>query len=194
VVYRPRGSLVTFGEFRVFIATRASEDGRRTPYVVHAIRTKWFVPGQEEDPDPYKIGDSCRAVEVTPESHWLDYPWLSLERLTEYALHVYRELWASGEVGFQSLNVGGRLDIGVSPDSNGLFFNELTRWYGAHQFAMGTQHPPYDKISRADAKAFAETFGTIPRSEEAAVLSMVPLKRKATMEQGGSFSRVKVVA
>jgi hypothetical protein len=187
-------SLVTFGEFRVFIATQASEEGRIAPYVVHAIRTKWFVLGQEEYPDPYRIGDRYRAVEVTLGMRWPEYPWLSYETLTQYALHTYRQLQASGDIGFLSLNVGGRLDIGVSPDSKGFFVNELTRWYGAHQFAMGTQHPSYDKISRAYSKAFAETLGAIPRSVEAAVMSKVPLKRKATVELSGSFSRVKAVA
>jgi hypothetical protein len=140
-------SLVTFGEFRVFIATQTSEGGRRAPYVVHAIRTKWFVPGQEEDPDPYKIGDRYRAIEVTPRMRWSEYPWLSYETLTQYALHIYRQLQTSGEIGFLSLNFGGRLDIGVSPDGKGFFVSELTRWYGVHQFAMGTQRPPYEKIS-----------------------------------------------
>ena len=120
---------------------------------------------------------------------------MSYEKLTQYALHVYRQLQASTEIGFQSLNVGGRLDVGLSPDDKGFFINELTRWYGAHQFAMGTQRPPYDKIGRAYAKAFAETLGAMPWPEKTAIVpKLVTSKRKAMTALDGSFPKVKVMA
>jgi hypothetical protein len=87
-------SLVEFGEFRVFMATKGGANSPRQPYVVHTIRTKWFISGKKKL-DSHKIGDRYRAVEVTPEMRWSEYPWMSYETLTQYALHVYRQLQAS---------------------------------------------------------------------------------------------------
>ncbi|KAF1832430.1 hypothetical protein BDW02DRAFT_571072 [Decorospora gaudefroyi] len=82
--------------------------------------------------------------------------------LVGYALDVYRQLQNSEEVGFQSLNVSGRLDIGIAPDEKGFFVNELTRWYCAHQFADALE-APHDGIRRAYMRALPETLGARPR-------------------------------
>jgi hypothetical protein len=67
----------------------------------------------------------------------------------------------------------------------------LTRWYGAHEFAMGTQCPPYDKIGRTYANAFDDTLGATPRREH---ITIVPKKKNATTELNGSFPKIKVMA
>lgn len=159
-------SLVTFGEFRIFIATRCMEDGTREPYVVHVIRTWWtdstYKSIQEENVHKAKqLGCSYDAKEVLPGEKWQGYPRLDYAKLVEFALHAYRRLQELEEKGFQSLDVGGRLDIGIAPSGDEFFINELTRWYGAHQFALNTQDKskPGDKVCRALAKAFAETRG-----------------------------------
>ncbi|KAF2819487.1 hypothetical protein CC86DRAFT_248873, partial [Ophiobolus disseminans] len=157
-------SLVDFGELRVFIATRAGDGKNREPHVVSVIRTVWtdakYTPlGLSELCKPGKLGGFYCATNVQPQFKWPEYLSLSYEKLTDFALGVYRRLQDSGDKGFQSLAVGGRLDIGIAPDGQQFFVNELTRWYGAHQFALNTQSQPGDKICRTYAKAFAEVLG-----------------------------------
>jgi hypothetical protein len=155
-------SLVTFGEFRVFIATQAGDDGTRTPYIVHAIRTWWTDKNSKSFDDttlskPENLGYHYSAACVTREDVWHEYPSLDYAKLVSFALRTYRNLQSLEAIGFQSLDVGARLDIGVAPDGTQFFVNELTRWYGAHHFALHTQSQPGDEICRAYAKAFAET-------------------------------------
>jgi len=160
-------SLIDFGEFRIFIATRTGQDGMREPYVVSTIHTRWTDARYTVKAcDHGKLGHEYLATKVDPQDKWSEYPSLSYEKLVGFALNVYRRLQNSGEKGFQSLTVGGRLDIGIVQDGEQFFVNELTRWYGAHHFALQTQAQPGDKICRAYAKAFAETMGKEARDEE----------------------------
>jgi hypothetical protein len=187
--------LVILGEFRVFIATRYGADGTREPYVVHVIRTWWTNAKserlQEDDAHkPSKLGKHYAAEEVEPQNQWPDYPSINYKKLTKYALHVYCRLQGLQEKGFQSLDVGGRLDIGVAPDGKQFFVNELTRWYGAHHFAIQTQAMPGDKICRAYAQAFAETRGIGLRHVEIEESAANGKKRKA----GGGTQTVQAVA
>lgn len=175
-------SLKEFGEFRIFIAIRTGTNGGREPYIVHVIHTQWVGKNCEIIHDPDKLGTYFKATKVKPMTHWSDYPTLSYGKLTKYALHVYRRLQNLDEVGFQTLNVGGRLDIGIAPDGKGLFVNELTRWYGAHQFAKDTLKAPHDQVCHAFAKAFAETLGAEPRTHFSAVEPHVSAKRKVVKE------------
>ena len=46
-------------------------------------------------------------------------PHLDHDILTTEAFGVYRYPQATGDIGFSSLNVGARLDIGVAPDGKG---------------------------------------------------------------------------
>jgi hypothetical protein len=115
---------------------------------------------------PSKMGKHYVAEEVNSRYRWPDYPSLDYSKLTEYALHVYSRLQEPDKKGFQSLDVGRRLDIGIAPDGGQFVVDELTRWYGAHQFAVQTQSMPGDRICRAYAKAFAETTYIKPRNAE----------------------------
>lgn len=160
-------SLVDFGELRVFIATRAGEDVTREPYVVSIVHTVWtdtkYAPlALSELCRPGKLGGFYCASNVEPQGKWREYPSLSYEKLVDFALGVYCRLRNSGEKDFQSLTVGGRLDIRIAPDGQQFFVNKLTIWYGAHQFALYTQSQLGNKICRAYAKAFAEVLGKEP--------------------------------
>jgi hypothetical protein len=187
-------SLVTLGEFRVFIATRRGGDGKREPYVVHVIRIWWTNANSErlQEGDvhkPSKLDKHYAAEEVESQHQWPDYPSINYKELSKYALHVYRRLQGLRE-GFQSLDVGGRLDIGVAPDGKHFFVNELTRWYGAHHFVVQTQAMPGDKICRAYATVFAETRGIGLRHVEIEEPAVDGGKRKA----GGGTRTVQAVA
>jgi hypothetical protein len=165
-------SLVTFGEFRVYVATRRGVGCAREPYVVHAIRT-WWTNGEQkrlrdDDGDVHgtnTLGAFYQAAPVLQGDTWHEYPLLNYDMLVAYALHTYCRLQNFGEKGFQSLDVGGRLDISIAPNGGQFFVNDLTRWYGAHHFALETQPHPSDKICRAYAKAFAETRRIDARDE-----------------------------
>jgi hypothetical protein len=66
-------SLVTLGEFRVFIATRRRGNGKRESYVVHVIRTWWTNANSErlQEGDvhkPSKLGKHYAAEEVEPQN------------------------------------------------------------------------------------------------------------------------------
>ncbi|KAF2025420.1 hypothetical protein EK21DRAFT_76445 [Setomelanomma holmii] len=155
-------SLINFGEFRVFIATRPDGRGSREPYVVSVLRTCWTNTKRGpilsiDKQMPGGVGKHFNAVIIGMEDYFSECPMISYSMLGNFALEVYRRLWRSGERGFQSLDVGGRLNIGIAQDGKQLFVNELTRWYGAHQFAATVRDAPCDKICRAYTEAFAET-------------------------------------
>jgi hypothetical protein len=121
-------SLVTFGEFRVFIATRKKEHGTREPYVVHVIRAWWtnamHEPIQKDNVHKAKqLVCSYDAKEVLPGEKWEGYPRIDYTKLVEFALHACRRLQELDEKGFQSLDVGGRLDVGIAPSGDEFFIN-----------------------------------------------------------------------
>jgi hypothetical protein len=158
-------TLVDFGEFRVFIATKTGNGKAREPYVVSVIHTQWTKPipkrpqrKSNKQCSADKVGQEFLARKVEPNEQWSQYPLIHYNDLTRFALKVYRQLQHAGGQGFKSLDVGGRLDIGVAPSGKQFFVNELTRWYGAHHFALNTQLSPGDAICRAYTKAFAETL------------------------------------
>lgn len=178
-------SLVDWGELRVFFATKSRKDGGREPYIAHVVRTTWMKKATKpREVEEHMLGDKYSATEIKPGHRWPEYPDLTYSKLTKFALRTYRELQKTGEVGFQSLSVGGRLDIGVSPDGKEFFVNELTRWYGAHQFAMDTQDPPYDKICLALTKSYAETMGVAPRTEPGKTMDVEKCSSGIANEKG----------
>jgi hypothetical protein len=100
-------SLIHFGEFRVFIATKSDGKGLREPYVITAIRTRWTdankVPLQVADNRlPGSVGTNFEAEVVEIDDAWPEFPSLSYDKLTDFALGVYCRLWSSNEKGFQS--------------------------------------------------------------------------------------------
>jgi hypothetical protein len=98
------------------------------------------------------------AVVVTEDSRWDQHPCLRRQHFETYALSMYHTLLESNNKGFDSLKVGVRLDIGVAPNGESLFVNEITRWYQADHFSfiLGTG----DRVARAWATSFAEIYPT----------------------------------
>lgn len=95
---------------------------------------------------------------------------LTRDDLEGFALHVYEGLRGRGdwEVGYESLEVGGRLDVGVGGVEGGgkrFFVNEVTRFYGADFFAQHTLGAPQQEVCWAFAEAVDGHFGGVKREE-----------------------------
>jgi hypothetical protein len=176
-------SLMDWGELRVFIATRRANDGSRQPYVFHVIRTiakNWEnndvgsnegnstrSPGgrnKKRRLDDEEVGDSPTQASqllvksIAPNTTLPEHKHLDYKDVEAFAIQTYRRLQDLNCKGLESLKVGARLDIGISPQGDGFFVNEITRWYIAHYFSEKTLKEPYDKICRTYAQAFSETL------------------------------------
>jgi hypothetical protein len=119
----------------------------------------------EEDDDEEEEDEELMAFEaviVTEDFRWNQHPHLRRHHVEVYALSMYYALLESNSKGFDSLKVGVRLDIGVAPNGEDLFVNEITRWYQADHFSsiVGTG----DRVARAWAGSFAEVY---PAAENA---------------------------
>ena len=135
-------TLKTLGEFRVFVCATADGAGE----VVSIVHTK---------PGP----DSIAAQR--PGEHVFrglgDYKTRKRE-LEEFAIFIWKRLLArpDAQMNFGSLQVGVRLDIGISEMSpNGRWFvSEITRLFDADQFAKQHLAAPYTEITKKSADAF----------------------------------------
>lgn len=88
---------------------------------------------------------------------------LTLNDLHAFALYVYgrlrgREDW---EVGYESLEVGVRLDVGVGKGRKRkrFFVNEITRVYAADFFSQHTLGAPQQEVCWGFAEAVDGYFG-----------------------------------
>lgn len=99
---------------------------------------------------------------------------LTLPDLHAFALHVYARL-RGREAGYESLEVGVRLDVGVGvgahrgPKGKGqkrFFVNEITRFYGADFFSQHTLGAPQQEVCLGFAQALDAYFGTAKAGEE----------------------------
>ncbi|KAH7070881.1 hypothetical protein FB567DRAFT_633815 [Paraphoma chrysanthemicola] len=135
-------------EFRVFIATQKDPIGLRgrRGRIVAVAKTSF---NRETNALASRI--------LLPEDHAnrFDLPYLEA-----FSLHVFERLRARSDalLGFESLEVGVRLDIGVAqraPNEHVAFVNEVTRWYGAHYFSNNILAEPKTQICKAFAQAFS---------------------------------------
>ncbi|PSN58591.1 hypothetical protein BS50DRAFT_627157 [Corynespora cassiicola Philippines] len=138
-------SLLEWGEIRVFVVTSGKTTGARVPRIVHAIVTKWNVA---------RTGSRIHAGEIDETSSF--EAGLSYQKLQEFVLETYSDILAMGREEFDSLKVGARFDIGISPEAEQFFVNEITRWYNADYFSSKTLGKPYEKICKLYAQAFYE--------------------------------------
>ena len=137
------------GEFRAFLATEPSSSGELRGLmekVVHICKTSFDK-------------DTILPQEATPED-LSGCPSLSLDRLRDFAVRIYRRLrerhdWREA---FESLEVGVRLDICVSPDRDGFFVNEITRWWFADFFSDDILANPKHRLCDAFARATKHYF------------------------------------
>ena len=135
------------GEFRVFIATRRDKNGIRG----HT----YFGPN-----------DALVTTTLGQQSDLklLQYSGVGVRKLGDlrtYAVSISNRIrerpdWKEK---FESMEVGARIDISISPASHGhqFFVNEITReWYGDY-FSSFLENP-YTRICQSLAQARAEYF------------------------------------
>lgn len=147
------------GEFRVFIVTTGDTAALRTRKgvvmdVVHTL----------ELPDKEVV-----VTVLHPSPTWLDrshdYNGNDLNDLKNFALYIFNALrnrsdWSTK---YESLEIGVRLDIGVSAasDERCYFVNEITRIYEADFFAEWLAQPG-THICKAVSNAIEEVFMARP--------------------------------
>ncbi|PVH70704.1 hypothetical protein DL98DRAFT_597605 [Cadophora sp. DSE1049] len=89
---------------------------------------------------------------------------LSLSGLRSFSTTVVDDLLDDWEESFESLKVGVRLDVAISPFSPRSFFvNEVTRWYTAAFFSDILAEPKYT-LCEEFAKAFTMYLSKISNS------------------------------
>ncbi|TLD29198.1 hypothetical protein PspLS_03456 [Pyricularia sp. CBS 133598] len=147
------------GEFRVFIGTQKSQDGLRgrEGYVLSVVHTATRR-------DAAQCRDYINVLAVSADEDddgGNDWMGARVGDVQDFALATFEALRRRKDKGFESLEVGCRLDIGVAEKAvdgsgGGLFVNELTRWYGATYFSSDALALPKTRICARFAKAFAD--------------------------------------
>jgi hypothetical protein len=126
------------GEFRVFLTTEPSSNGGLRGLrenVIHVCKTLFDK-------------DAILPREATPED-LSACPSLNLDLLREYAVGMYRRIRSRH---------GVRLDICVSPNREGFFVNEITRWWVADFFSDDILANPKHRVCDAFASATKNYF------------------------------------
>ena len=140
------------GEFRIFIVTTNDSSAlrRRRGHIIHSILTHFADNG---DIVPVALAGQ----------HWVKiqqkYPTLTPAALEQFALHIFDALRnrEDATAKFESLDVGVRLDIAISPLGT-LFVNEITRIWDADFFSERTLGCPCLEIAFSVAQAVHEVF------------------------------------
>lgn len=173
-----------FGEFRVFIVAKRSPASTlstspshsirgRNGSILHTVITCW-PNGNDEPGEMYAHAASAidfRSPYIHP---------LTMNDLHEFALYIYDSLRRRSDwkEHYESLEIGVRLDIGVSTsdetekgkgkegktkaDDRGekrFFVNEITRFYQADYFSQQTLGAPGQLVCYAFAEAIDGYFG-----------------------------------
>ena len=152
-------TLQTLGEFRVLITTVPNREALRgrEAHIVFMLCTSF--------------NGSLARTPFLPlsgsESFWGTIPPLDIDKLREYAVYIFNALRqrADWREHFESLEVGVRLDIGVSPEDNchRLFVNEITRFQQGNWFST-VDAPPHHQYPAALARALDAYFPTMTKS------------------------------
>ena len=166
-------TLQTLGEFRVFICSpsRSRATYAECGEIICVARTrvewktkafaarqvdvhndfKWCCDGREEDAD-----ETARS---------------KFQELCAFALHTYSGLRQRQDAYecYESLEIGVRLDIGISDlSSKGRFFvNEVTRWHAADFFSRLILPYPHIDICRVYAERVIQYFTNAMRTVQA---------------------------
>lgn len=156
-------TFTTVGEFRVFIFAEPhapSLRGRRGR-VAHILHTEWSASDGKE-------------IFVTSASEYLhfnrrDCRPLTRLQLSAFALDVYEKLreHVDWEKRFETLEVGVRLDVGVSPGKKDkrFFVNEITRLFEADFFSRDGLARPGTEICHNYAEALRGYFCGVEEGE-----------------------------
>jgi hypothetical protein len=151
--------LISGGEFRVFVITKEDPSAlrKRRGIVMEIVHTL-------ELPDKELV-----VTVLHPNIAWWGKPQghnsIDLKELEDFALYIFDALrnrpdWSSN---YESLEIGVRLDIGISPASGccHYFVNEITRIYEADFFAEWLAQPG-THICKAVAEAIQEVLMVPP--------------------------------
>ena len=138
-----------WGEFRVFIVTKQEPHSRRGlgGMIVAIAHT---VNSTTDD-------DTMHVEQVTNATFTRIGSGLCLEDLKHIAMRTFNGLRARDDwkQTFESLEVGVRLDVAISPNLPRSFFvNEITRWYSAAFFSDDIMAEPKYTLCEEFAKAF----------------------------------------
>lgn len=138
-----------WGEFRVFIVTKQEPHSRRgLGGVIVAIA---HTVNSTTDSDTMHVERATNATFTSIGSG------LCLEDLKLFAIKIFNGLRARDDwkKTFESLEVGVRLDVAISPNLPRSFFvNEITRWYEAAFFSDDIMAEPKYTLCEEFAKAF----------------------------------------
>ncbi|KAK3112747.1 hypothetical protein LTR53_010649 [Teratosphaeriaceae sp. CCFEE 6253] len=158
-------SLEIVGEFRVFIVPSPDRTGLRglRGKVVYALQTLTQTPLT-----PFQQR-GCHFWIHDPAFEDPQLDGMSDAKLHDFALHIYEQLRKTGKSEYESLEVGVRLDIGVSPPSpvdgeKRLFANEISRWYEAHWLCGQASKYSDTKLWEVWAEAFGRWMRTVGAS------------------------------
>ncbi|OBT48444.1 hypothetical protein VE00_01401 [Pseudogymnoascus sp. WSF 3629] len=142
-------TFANWGEFRVFIVTKQEPHSRRGlgGKIVAIAQTV----NSTTDNDAMHVEQATDATFTRIDSG------LCLEDLKHFAMKTFnglrgRDDWKET---FESLEVGVRLDVAISPNLPRSFFvNEITRWYSAAFFSDDIMAEPKYTLCEEFAKAF----------------------------------------
>ncbi|KFY41494.1 hypothetical protein V494_02958 [Pseudogymnoascus sp. VKM F-4513 (FW-928)] len=142
-------TFATCGEFRVFIVTKQQSHSRRglggmIVAIAHTLNST-------RDSDTMHVEQATDATFTRIGSR------LRLEGLKQFAIKTFNDLRARDDwkETFESLEVGVRLDVAISPNlAESFFVNEITRWYEAAFFSDDIAAEPKYTLCEEFAKAF----------------------------------------
>ncbi|KFY31515.1 hypothetical protein V493_01044 [Pseudogymnoascus sp. VKM F-4281 (FW-2241)] len=142
-------TFATCGEFRVFIVTKQEPHSRRglggmIVAIAHTLNST-------RDSDTMHVEQATDATFTKIGSR------LRLEGLKQFAMKTFNGLRARDDwkEAFESLEVGVRLDVAISPNLPESFFvNEITRWYEAAFFSDDIAAEPKYTLCEEFARAF----------------------------------------
>jgi hypothetical protein len=141
------------GEFRVLIATVPKLGGIRGREGNIELMVHTSYKGQEGRNPFFALSGS--------EAFWNSISPLNINQLRDFALFIFNNLrgrpdWKEN---YETLEIGVRLDIGVSPDGHirSFFVNEITRFQQGCWFSPSSAAPYYG-VPSAFARAIDEYF------------------------------------
>ncbi|KAK7181770.1 hypothetical protein PSPO01_12220 [Paraphaeosphaeria sporulosa] len=128
-------------------------------------------PGDGPDEDFFELPDEGPIVRCTYYTYKMNvsrlnleskdpfrtYPKINISAIKRFAISQYRRLLSRYPKQFESLNVGARLDLGISSKQE-LFINEVTRWWFASWFGGLEDVEIQDRVARGFAESFAEAY------------------------------------
>ena len=146
----------SFGEFRVFIVAEPCVAGLRGRQgkIVCLARTKWSDVESDANEIYASAAQQVHFEQVAP---------LTEQDLRTFSLDVYEKLRARLDwmEHFESLEIGVRLDIAISPAPEKSFFvSEITRFWFADFFSLDVLPRPCTSLCEAYAIATRDYFCT----------------------------------